>query len=161
MCWHEWTESLTITYNQGLFLPSAYTFYSIKKCLKHNIFSERFSVFLLLHLPFFIVLLTKVCSVLSLQSWRLTISAWVFVELFLLVFCFLCVFFSFIDLCSKYTIKGPLSRVRQLLVTESPWCFLFHVKSSFRSCILKIFKFLSWLFVIWENGLIRKLRLTL
>ena len=160
MCWHEWTESLTITYNQGLFLPSAYAFYSIKKCLKHNIFSERFSVFLLLHLPFFIVLLTKVCSVLSLQSWRLTISAWVFVELFLLVFCFLCVFFSFIDLCLKYT-KGPLSRVRQLLVTKSSWCFLFHVKSSFRSCILKIFKFLSWLFVMWENGLIRKLRLTL
>ena len=57
-------------------------------------------------------------------------------------------------------LKGPLSGLRQFL-TESP---LKLMKNAFYSMskalfVLKIFKFLSWILVMYQNGLIEKLRL--
>ena len=65
---------------------------------------------------------------------------------------------------SSSNFNGALSDLRQFLATESPLkvyfkvCFLFPLKSSF-CCEEFVISFCSNFFVIYENGLTKKLRL--
>ena len=65
---------------------------------------------------------------------------------------------SWVNLCKKF-LKGPLSGLRQFLTSESPLkiikkCFLFHVKSSFRSWDIYIFVLIFCLYrkAAWWEG---------
>ena len=65
------------------------------------------------------------------------------------------------QISEQYGFRAALSDLRQFLAIETPLrmmknAFYFTLKSLF---VLKIFKFLSWLLVIYKNGLIRKISL--
>ena len=65
------------------------------------------------------------------------------------------------QISEQYGFRAALSDLRQFLAIETPLrmmntAFYFTLKSLF---VLKIFKFLSWLLVMYKNGLIRKISL--
>ena len=56
-------------------------------------------------------------------------------------------------------LKGTLSGVRQFLTTDEKCWKMFFYFGSKSLLVLKIFKFLSWLLVMYHNGLIKKIKL--
>ena len=55
-------------------------------------------------------------------------------------------------------LKGTLSGLRQFLATDEKCWKMFFILAQ-NLLVLKIFKFLSWLLVMYHNGLIKKIKL--